>query len=98
LFFRHQRNATSNTANETAGHHARELWREVHTAATAFGLAGGYTRGDVEIAFRRLALRAHPDAGGTQEAFRTLVTQRDLLLSEATDQRLHLSTSEEECS
>jgi hypothetical protein len=45
-------------------------------------LRGGYTRGDVEVAFRRLARKAHPDVGGTREAFHTLVAQRELLLTD----------------
>lgn len=61
-------------------------WWETHRAATTFGLAVSYTRGDVEVAFRRLALRAHPDVGSTREAFHTLIAQRDLLLSQAQDQ------------
>jgi hypothetical protein len=62
-------------------------WWELHVAATNFALAVGYTRRDVEVAFRRLARRAHPDVGGTPEAFHTLMEQRDLLLSQAPDQR-----------
>jgi hypothetical protein len=46
-----------------------------------FGLTTGYTRRDVEIAFRRLVWDAHPDVGGSHEAFQNLVEQRDLLLS-----------------
>jgi hypothetical protein len=97
LFFHRRRYSTSAPANETAGHHAHEFWRDVHAAATAYGMAAGYTRSDVEMAFRRLARRAHPDMGGTHEAFQTLIAQRDLLLSEAADQRLNVST-QEECS
>jgi hypothetical protein len=72
LFFRRQHDAK---------------WWELHVAATTFALAVGYTRRDVEVAFRRLAHRAHPDVGGTPEAFLTLMAQRDLLLSQAPDQR-----------
>ncbi len=61
-------------------------WWEIHRAATTFGLAVSYTRGDVDVAFRRLARRAHPDVGGTREAFHTLIAQRDLLLSQAQEQ------------
>jgi hypothetical protein len=95
LFFHRRRYSTSAAANETAGHHAHEFWRDVHAAATAYGMAAGYTRSDVEMAFRRLARRAHPDMGGTHEAFQTLIAQRDLLLSEAVDQRLHVLIREE---
>ena len=72
MFFRRQRDAK---------------WWELHVAATTFALAVGYTRRDVKFAFRRLARRAHPDVGGTREAFHTLIAQRDLLLSQAPDQR-----------
>jgi hypothetical protein len=68
LFFHRRRYSTSAAANETAGHHAHEFWRDVHAAATAYGMVAGYTRSDVEMAFRRLARRAHPDMGGTHEA------------------------------
>jgi len=62
--------------------HRDSQWWKLHTAATTFGLRGGYTRGDVEVAFRRLARKAHPDVGGTREAFHTLVAQRELLLTD----------------
>jgi anti-sigma-K factor RskA len=41
----------------------------------------GYTKEDVEAAFRREAKRAHPDVGGTAEQFRQLVEARDRLLA-----------------
>jgi hypothetical protein len=62
--------------------HRDRQWWKLHTAATTFGLPGGYTRSDVEVAFRRLARKAHPDMGGTCEAFNTLVAQRELLLTD----------------
>jgi hypothetical protein len=58
-------------------------WWESQEAVTAFGLRLRYTRTDVESAFRRLACKAHPDAGGTHEAFQKLAAQRDLLLHRA---------------
>jgi len=61
----------------------RTFWVDYHTAKTAFDLPVGFTRADVQAAFRRLALIIHPDAGGTHEAFQKLVSQRDLLLREA---------------
>jgi hypothetical protein len=64
---------------------AESFWWELHVAATAFGLHVGYIRSDVEVAFRRLARSAHPDAGGTLERFQALVSQRDLLLKHLTD-------------
>jgi hypothetical protein len=60
----------------------QNLWVELQTAAIAFGLQPGFTRADVETAFRRLACKMHPDAGGTHDAFQNLVSQRDLLLSQ----------------
>ena len=61
----------------------QNLWIELQTAAIAFGLRPGFTRVDIETAFRRLARKTHPDAGGAHQAFQTLVSQRDLLLSQA---------------
>ena len=84
FFARHVKDKWADAA-DSAESPARDhyLWREIHAAASAFGLAAGYTRGDVDAAFRRLARKAHPDAGGTHEAFKILIVQRDLLLSEA---------------
>jgi hypothetical protein len=72
--------AADSAENRARDHHP---WCEIHAAASAFGLSAGYTRGDVDSAFRRLARKAHPDVGGTHEAFKILIAQRDLLLSEA---------------
>jgi hypothetical protein len=44
------------------------------------GVPENYTRADVMRAFRRAALKAHPDHGGTAEMFRLLVEARDRLL------------------
>ena len=60
----------------------QNLWVDLQTAAMAFGLHPGFTCADVETAFRHLARKMHPDAGGTHEAFQNLVSQRDLLLSQ----------------
>jgi hypothetical protein len=65
--------------------YGRNLWADFQAAATAFELHIGFTRVDVEGTFRRLARKLHPDAGGTHEAFQKLVSQRDLLLSQAAD-------------
>ena len=48
------------------------------------GLAPGCTSAEVERAFRRLARKAHPDAGGSAEAFVALSNARDRALSVAT--------------
>lgn len=63
------------------------FWLELQRAAIAFGLRPGFTRADVEAAFRRLAPKMHPDAGGTDEDFQNLLSQRDLLLREAANGR-----------
>src|SRR5947207_5940654 len=82
-FFYRRRDANWPSTVGMAERGALVSWWDLHSAAAAFGLAAGYTRSDVEVAFRRLALKAHPDAGGTQDAFQSLVSQRDLLLSQA---------------
>jgi hypothetical protein len=45
------------------------------------GVPADYTRADVLAAFRRKAKTAHPDAGGSAEAFQKLVEARDRLLA-----------------
>jgi hypothetical protein len=65
--------------------YGRNLWADFQAAATFFELHIGFTRVDVEGTFRRLARKMHPDAGGTHETFQKLVSQRDLLLSQAAD-------------
>ena len=80
MFFHRPREAKWTGAGHRVESPARDPWHEVHAAATAFELPVGYTRDDVHAAFRRLARRAHPDMGGTHDAFQTLVAQRDLLL------------------
>ncbi len=44
-------------------------------------LPRSFTRGDVILAFRRLAKRLHPDAGGDPAKFRELVAAKDYSLS-----------------
>jgi hypothetical protein len=44
------------------------------------GVPPGYTREDINAAFRRMAKLAHPDAGGSGELFRRTVQARDRLL------------------
>jgi hypothetical protein len=63
---------------------AGEFSSRFDAALRAYGLGPHYTRREVELAFRRLARDAHPDLGGNQEEFRTLVAQRELLLSYVT--------------
>ena len=83
MFFHRRSAAKLAGARDTAESPAHNPWYQVHAAATAFGLSVGYTRGEVDAAFRRLARKAHPDAGGTQDMFETLIAQRHLLLKEA---------------
>jgi hypothetical protein len=83
VWFFHPR---QHTKRPRIGSKAEGLWWGLHTAATALGLRAGYSRCDVEAAFRELARSAHPDTGGTLEAFQALVGRRDLLLKHLTDQ------------
>ena len=83
MFFHRRSKAKSAGARDTAESPAHHPWYQVHAAATAFGLSVGYTRCEVDAAFRRLARKAHPDMGGTHDMFETLIAQRDLLLSDA---------------
>jgi hypothetical protein len=50
-------------------------------AMSLLGVPADYTRGDVIRCFRRAAMKAHPDHGGTAEMFRKLVEARDRLLA-----------------
>jgi hypothetical protein len=99
LFFR-RRHDTERAVDEIVGLRVHDSWSEsqaanalvswpaFNAAAIAFGLTVRYTRADIEVAFRRLARKAHPDVGGTHEAFRTLLAQRELLLNHTATQRL----------
>lgn len=49
-----------------------------------FGLAPGATAAEIRRAFAKLALKHHPDQGGTNEQMRWLVLCRDCLLRAAT--------------
>lgn len=64
---------------------AQKSLADFQAAATAFELHIGFTRVDVEGTLRRLARKMHPDAGGTHETFQKLVSQRDLVMSQAAD-------------
>lgn len=62
---------------------------EAESAALAvLGLAPGAGVGDIQAAFRSRMAEAHPDAGGSHEAARSVTAARDLLLDLA-DQRKH---------
>jgi hypothetical protein len=50
-------------------------------ARALLGVGEDYTKADVVRAFRRAAMKAHPDQGGTAEMFRVLVEARDRLLA-----------------
>jgi hypothetical protein len=45
-----------------------------------FGLSAGATETEVKVAYRRLAARAHPDRGGTDELFRIVDSAYDAIL------------------
>ena len=54
---------------------------EAEAAALAvLGLAPGAGIGDIQAAFRARMAEAHPDAGGSDEAARSVAAARDLLL------------------
>ena len=50
-------------------------------AIELLGVPANYTKEDIIAGFRQAAKKAHPDAGGTAEMFRTLVEARDRLLA-----------------
>jgi curved DNA-binding protein CbpA len=50
---------------------------------TALGLPRDATKADIRKAYRRAAKRAHPDAGGSAEAFKRVMTAQLVLLDEA---------------
>jgi hypothetical protein len=50
-------------------------------AMALLGVPADYSRDDVIRCFRRAAMKAHPDQGGTAEMFRELVEARDRLLA-----------------
>jgi hypothetical protein len=84
----HQRRAT---AQRTAEAFARFSRRQAppprpatdqrpHREALALPATGALDRSQVKAAFRRLAQKAHPDAGGSHEQFVRLTRARDALL------------------
>ncbi|MCB1886374.1 MAG: J domain-containing protein [Rhodocyclaceae bacterium] len=54
-----------------------------HREALALPLSGALGRSQINAAFRRLAQRAHPDAGGDHERFVRLSKARQVLLAAA---------------
>jgi hypothetical protein len=67
---------------------------EAEMAALAvLGLAPGAGVGDIQAAFRARMAEAHPDAGGSDEAARSVAAARDLLLDLA-DQRRNQSRNQ----
>ena len=94
MFFHRQRGPKWSAIKENPKAGPDRSWWEFHSAATAFGLGAGFTRDDVELAFRKLARKAHPDVGGTRDAFQNLITQRDLLLSEVDERRSSMIRAE----
>ena len=50
---------------------------QVSPALAALGLSHGATEADVRRAYRQLALKTHPDRGGSADAFRRVTEARD---------------------
>ena len=59
--------------------------RQQPAASSLLGLGPTFTSADVHAAFRRLALAAHPDHGGSSAAMRELIAARDAALRLAVD-------------
>jgi hypothetical protein len=60
---------------------ARKIPPDAETAAlTVLGLEPGAGVGDIQAAWRARMAQAHPDAGGSDEAARSVTAARDLLL------------------
>jgi hypothetical protein len=53
----------------------------IDQACALLGIGIDYTREMVLVSFRRAVKKAHPDVGGTSEAFRALYEARDRLLA-----------------
>jgi hypothetical protein len=64
----------------TAGAPPPAMQMPLEEARQLLGVPQDYTKDDVLRAFRRAAMKAHPDQGGTAEMFRVLVEARDRLL------------------
>jgi hypothetical protein len=62
-------------------------------ALSVLGLGPGAGIGDIQAAFRARMAEAHPDAGGSDEAARSVTAARDLLLDLA-DQRRNQSRNQ----
>jgi hypothetical protein len=65
----------------TAGAPPPAMRMPLDQARQLLGVPENYTKDDVVRAFRRAAMKAHPDQGGTPEMFRLLVEARDRLLA-----------------
>jgi len=65
----------------TAGAPPPVMRMPLDQARQLLGVAEDYTKDDVVKAFRKAAMKAHPDQGGTPEMFRVLVEARDRLLA-----------------
>lgn len=50
-------------------------------ALTVLGLSHGATEADIRRAYRKLALKTHPDRGGSAEAFRRITEARDAAMA-----------------
>lgn len=66
--------------SQRSSSHAAPLTRE--EALTILGLPADAGPQDIEAAFKRLALRNHPDQGGSAELMRRITEARDVLLKD----------------
>lgn len=64
--------------------HPKRLSDHEHRAALKLPSEGQLAASQIKRAFRKLAQKAHPDAGGSHEAFVRLTEARDALLERAT--------------
>jgi hypothetical protein len=78
---REQRRAQAEAFNARFGSfHDNDDDEDDHREALELPLEGALTAQDINSAFRRLAKKAHPDAGGDHEAYIRLTAARDVLL------------------
>ena len=65
--------------------HGGSLWRDErqHRAALNLPADGELRPADIKAAFRKLAQKAHPDVGGSHDAFLRIIQARDALLESA---------------
>lgn len=77
---REQRRAQAEAFNARFGSFHDNDDEDEHREALELPLEGDLTPQDINAAFRRLAKKAHPDAGGDHDAYIRLTEARDALL------------------